>query len=164
MSERGAKLLERANGQISEVIGLLSASGGAALMLPNAARGKLGDGTVGASALHVADAYPRIAGIVRASLANSSDLGRRGHSHPTGGYGHDDHTGGTVDLPYLLERLSAGRSALSFLADLTDDQLDSVPPAGSGRFCDGKRTLEQVVTGALDHQGRNVDALKTAVA
>jgi hypothetical protein len=49
------------------------------------------------------------------------------------------------------------------MAELTDDQLDSVPPVGSFRFCDGQRTLEQVVASLLKHQGRQVDAMKAAV-
>jgi hypothetical protein len=63
----------------------------------------------------------------------------------------------------VLERLSAGRDALSPLADLTDEQLDTAPPTGIFRFCDGKRTLEQVVTSLLVHQGHQIDAMRAAV-
>jgi hypothetical protein len=161
VSERGTKLLDRANGQISELIGLLSASGEAVLLLPNLARQKLGDGTVGASASHTADSYHRIARIVRASFPSEQDDGEDDHLEPA--RGNHQHEVKNVDLQDLLDRLSAGRIALSVLADLTDDQLDHVPPAGA-RFADGKRTLEQVVSRALNHQGQNVDALKAAVA
>ncbi len=74
-----------------------------------------------------------------------------------------DYMAENVDLPGLLERLSAGRDALSLLAGLTDEQLDTVPSAGSFRFCDGQRTLEQVVTSLLKHQGHQIDAVKAAV-
>jgi hypothetical protein len=161
MSERGTKLLQIADGQISEAIGLLSERRESALLLPNPAREKLGDGTVGASALHTADGYHRIAEIIRASCP--------GLDH--GGDVQDGHLGWPsdyrvekVDLQELLDRLSAGRSAVSLLADLDDTQLDHVPRAGSARFADGKRTLEQLVRAALNHQRRNLDALKAAVS
>jgi hypothetical protein len=164
MSERGTKLLDRASGQISELIGLLSASGEAALLLPNPARQKLGDGTVGASASHTADSYHRIAEIVRASWSRQREQGGGEDDHLERSRSNHHYEVENMDLQGLLDRLSAGRISLSVLADLTDDQLDNVPPARSARFSDGKRTLEQVVSGALSHQGRNVDALKAAVA
>jgi hypothetical protein len=43
-------------------------------------------------------------------------------------------------------------------------QLDTVPPASDMKFCDGQRTLEQVVTNLLNHQNHQLDALKTAIA
>jgi hypothetical protein len=63
----------------------------------------------------------------------------------------------------LLERLSTGREALSLLADLTDGQLDTVPPAGSFRFCDGQRTLGEVISGLLKHQRHQIDAVNSAL-
>jgi hypothetical protein len=90
----------------------------------------------------------------------------RGHADS----GHDegthdrDYTAENVDLHGLLERLSAGRDALSLLADLADERFDVVPPTGSFRFCDGQRTLEQVVASLLNHQGHQIDAMKAAVA
>jgi hypothetical protein len=164
MSERGTKLWERANGQIAEVMCLVAGSGEAALLLPNPARRKLGDGTVGASALHTADGYRRIARMIRTSSPRPGDEGHSDDGNTERGYGHDDYRRENVDLQVVIDRLSAGRSALSLLSDLTDDRLDSVLPAGSARFSDGKRTLEQVVRAALNHQQRNVDALKAAVA
>jgi hypothetical protein len=167
MSERGNQLLEIANRQISEVIDLLSASGEAALSLPNPGRQKLGDGTVGASALHTADSYHRIAAIVRDSRStprehSEAEYGHAKHSHP--GHRNENYAAENVELHDLLDRLSAGSRALSILVDLTDEQLDGVPPAGSERFCDGKRTLEQVVSGALNHQSKNIDGLRAAIA
>jgi hypothetical protein len=164
MSQRGTKLLQTANGQISEAISLLSESGESALIVPNPAREKLGDGTVGASALHTADGYHRIAEIIRASCPGLGQRGVLEHGHAGRDHGNADYSVETVDLRGLLDRLSAGRSALSLLADLDDAQLDHVPRAGSARFCDGKRTLEQLVRVALNHQRRNLDALRAAVS
>jgi hypothetical protein len=74
-----------------------------------------------------------------------------------------DYIAENVDLPGLLKRLAAGRAALSLVADLTDPQLDAVPSAGSFRFCDGQRTLEQVIASLLKHQGHQIHAIKSAV-
>ena len=51
----------------------------------------------------------------------------------------------------------------SSLADLTEAQLDTVPPASEMKFCDGQRTLQQVVTNLLIHQSHQLDALRTAI-
>jgi hypothetical protein len=58
----------------------------------------------------------------------------------------------------------APRATLGRLAELTDGQLDQVPPDGSFRFCDGQRTLEQVLASLLKHQAHHLDALRSAVA
>jgi hypothetical protein len=50
------------------------------------------------------------------------------------------------------------------LGDLTDAQLEAVPPASDMKFCDGQRTLVQVVTNLLNHQSHQLDALKAALA
>jgi hypothetical protein len=149
MSERGVQLLQTANGQISELSALLSTLGEGTLSLPCPGREKLGDGTVAACASHTTDSYARIAGFV---------YGRNAGTH--GG----DYRTDSVDLQHLLARLSGARRALSTLGDLTDTQLDAVPPASGMKFCDGHRTLEQVLTNLLDHQSHNVDALKAAVS
>jgi hypothetical protein len=183
MSERGIQLLETADTQISELIGLLSARGEAVLGLACPGREKLGDGTVAVCAMHTADRYQRIAGFLQATTpmpgapaGAGQDRHRipraplaRGHAprdHADGGHDngtHDgDYTAANVDLHGLLEQLSIGRDALSLLADLTDERLDTVPPTGSFRFCDGQRTLEQVVASLLKHQGHQVDAVKAA--
>jgi hypothetical protein len=184
VSERGIQLRETADEQISELIGLFSARGEAALILPCAGREKLGDGTVAALALHTADSYLRIAGFLQTTGQMSgarAEAAQGGHgipgllladAHAPRGHaecGHDegthdgDYTAHNVDLHGLLERLSTGRDALSLLADLPDERLDSVPPTGSFRFCDGQRTLEQVVVSLLKHQGHQIDAMKAAV-
>jgi hypothetical protein len=184
MSERGIQLLETADAQISELLGLLSARGEAGLSLACPGREKLGDGTVAACALHTADRYQRIAGFLQATSQMPSAHAGAGQDryrippsllaggHAPGGHAESGHDGGThagdytaenVDLDGLLERLSAERDALSLLADLTDERLDTVPPSGSFRFCDGQRTLEQVVASLLKHQGHQVDAMKAAL-
>ena len=153
MRGRGSQLLETADRQISRLIGLVSQVDETVLGMPCPGREKLGDGTVGALASHTADSYLRIAAFL-------GRLPARGHTPPThdGGY-----TAGNVGLAGLIERLSAGREALSLLADLTDDQLDTVPPAGSFRFCDGQRTLGDVISGLLKHQGHQIDAVNSAL-
>ena len=180
MSERCSQLLETADAQIGELIGLLSRRGEAALSLSCPRRDKLGDGTVAALALHTADSYLRIAGFLQESsqipmarraphriprlfLARCHRPPRHVESDHNDGMHRRDYMAENVDLLGLLERLSAGRDALSLLAGLTDEQLDTVPSAGSFRFCDGQRTLEQVVTSLLKHQGHQIDALKAAV-
>lgn len=185
MSERGIHLLEMVQGQITGLIDLLSAGGEGVLGMPCPGRQKLGDGTVAACTAHTADRYKLIAEFLQAAgqmpMTNAGNkrgphriprlLLARGHgpnAHGQGGHEqrrHDgDHTDQSVDLDGLLERLSASRDALVLLADLTDERLDTVPPAGSFRFCDGQRTLEQVVAGLLKHQGHQVDAIRAAVA
>jgi hypothetical protein len=184
MSARGIQLLEAANGQMSELIDLLSTRGESALRLPCSGREKLGDGTVAAVASHTAGRYQRIATFLQATSQPPDAHTRRRHGvhriprfRPSGSHAprdhvdgshnesvaHDDYCAETVDLRTLLERLSAGRDVLSLLADLTDEQLDAVPPAGSFRFCDGQRNLEQVMASLLKHQSHQIDALKAAV-
>jgi hypothetical protein len=63
-----------------------------------------------------------------------------------------------------LTELSAGRAALGAVANLTDGQLETVSPASEMNFCDGQRTLEQVVTNLLNHQSHQLDALKSAIS
>jgi hypothetical protein len=169
MSRRGSQLLETANGQISGLIDLLSARGEGALSLPCPGREKMGDGTVAATASHTADNYQLIARFLQASSqmpdahAGARQARRRAESGHAGGPDNSDYTAEKVDLRDLLERLSAGRDALSLLADMTDERLDNVPAAGSFRFCDGQRTLEQVVATLLNHQSHQTNAIKAAV-
>ena len=155
MGERGAQLLEIAEGQISELASLLSTRGNAALTLPCPGRERLGDGTIGATALHTADSYRRIAAFLQETVDARS--GSYPASHGTHSRAHD------VDLSRLLERLSEAQGALSALGGLSDEQLDAVPAASDMRFCDGQRTLEQVLISLLKHQRHQIDALKAAV-
>jgi hypothetical protein len=181
MSERGTQLLETAVGQITELIGLLSRRGQAGLSLLCPGREKLGDGTVAALALHTADNYLRIAGFLEATsqlppaqpdhqLSSRIPLAhgrtpRRGARGLHADCTHDgNYAAERADLPDLLERLSAGRDALSLLADLNDDQFDAAPPIGSFRFCDGQRTLEEVVASLLRHQAHQIEAITAAAS
>jgi hypothetical protein len=67
MSERGIELHQMADGQISELIGVLSGRGEAAMSLPVPGSEKMGDGTIAACALHTADRYQLIAGFLEAA-------------------------------------------------------------------------------------------------
>jgi hypothetical protein len=193
MSDRAAQLLATADGQISELIGLLTEGGEEALRLPCPGREKMGDGTVGACALHTADRYQSIAGFLRIARMSRGGAGgvrglhrisrflpARGHRparHGGAAQDHDTHsshgrhglndgvyTASNIDLDGLLARVSASRDALGVLSSLGDGQLDAVPASGSFRFCDGRRTLEQVVASLLKHQRHQVDAIGTALA
>jgi hypothetical protein len=162
MSERGERLLEGANRQIGALLELLSTGGQDALALPCPGREELGDGSVGATAQHVAAVYQQLAGLIHE--------GAEQRARPDPGHGHeamvhgDRHDAGGIDLDDLLQRLSGAMSALGPLAAMTDERLDSVPAAGSFRFCDGRRTLERVIAGVLNHQGHHIEALKVALA
>jgi len=149
MSERGSRLRETVDGQISELIAIVASLEEAALRLPCPGREKLGDGTVAACASHTAETYHRIA----AFLA--------GHSADRHDHAHNTHN---ADAHALLQQLSTARTSLSVLANLTDEQLDAVPPASGIRFTDGERTLEQVVASMLKHQAHQIEAVKAAVA
>jgi hypothetical protein len=185
MTERGKQLYATADGQIAELIALTSTVDQAALRLPCPGREKLGDGTVGASVRHTADNYQRIAAFIQTSnrMSAAHQPGQHGghriprflraighgpadHAEHNPGTGqHEDHySADTIDLSAVLEQLSASRDTLGRIAELTDSQLDAIPPDGSFRFCDGHRTLEQVLAGLLKHQGHQVDALRSAVA
>ena len=169
--------MQLANTQMSELIDLLSARGQAALRRPCPGREKLGDGTVAACASHTADNYLRIAAFLRdeqhappgqvavgpGAHRTPRLLRARGHTGGHTGQG-DPYRADSVALHDLLERLADARGALSVLADLTDEQLDTVPPASEMKFCDGQRTLEQIVASLLGHQSHQLDALRAAVA
>jgi hypothetical protein len=146
MSERATQLFEIADGQLSDPIDLFATRDESVLRLPCPGREKLGDGTVAACASHTAENYLRIAAFLGGRHTGDT------HSSP--------HHAQGVDRQGLLERLSAGREALSGLGDLTEEQLDTVRPASEMKFSDGQRTLEQVVTSLLRHQRHQLDALK----
>jgi hypothetical protein len=162
MNKRGTQLLDTATRQISELTGLISTRGEAALRLPCPGREKLGDGTIASCALHTADNYHRIAGLLDGD-GRHQRIAKFLHGHGEG-KPHGDYRAENVDLQALLDRLSTGRAALSALADLTDEQLDTVPPASAIKFCDGQRTLEQIVTNMLNHQNHQLNAVKAAIA
>jgi hypothetical protein len=79
-------------------------------------------------------------------------------------HGHNaEHRAENVELDDLLARLSAARDALAPVAQLAEAQLDLVPAASEMKFCDGRRTLEQILSSLFKHQRHQVDALNTAV-
>ena len=185
MTERAHELAATADRQIGELIELLSTLDQAALERPCPGREKLGDGTIGAAALHTADNYERIAAFVQTSdrmTAAHQPATHGGHRIPRflralghgpqdhaprdhGADGHDNgYTADDIDLHAVVEQLGASRDALGRIGELTDSQLDEVPPKDCFRFCDGQRTLEQVLAGLLKHQAHQVEALSAALA
>lgn len=154
MSDRATQLAETAGQQIAELANILSATNDLVLRSACPGREKLGDGTVAAVARHTADTYQLIASFARG--------GHPGHNQPHGRHGGDPTERG-VDLGALVERLAATRHAVNAIADLTDEELDTVPPAGAARFCDGQRTRAQVLTSMLNHQRHQVDAMQAAI-
>jgi hypothetical protein len=185
MTERADQLHATADEQIAQLIDLASSLDGTSARLPCPGREKLGDGTVAACAQHTADNYQRIAAFVKNSdqVSGAHTPGRRSeHSvppivrrlrhgptrktpHGAGIAGHDtQYTADSVDLKAVVQKLSDSRAALQRIAQLTDNQLDASPPDGSFRFCDGQRTLEQVLASLLKHQGHQIDTLRAAVA
>jgi hypothetical protein len=184
MMERGSALHATADEQIAELIALMSTADEVALRLPCPGREKLGDGTVGASIRHTADNHQRITDFVQTSDRMSAAhqpgqhgghriprfLSAFGHAPP----GHADHRAGAsqhdneytanIDPRAVIAQLSASHDRLGQIAALTDRQLDAIPPKGSFRFCDGQRTLEQVIASLLKHQRHQLDALKAATS
>jgi hypothetical protein len=183
MTERGRALHATADQQIAGLIGLLSRSDEAALHLPCPGREKLGDGTVAACARHTADNYQRIAAFVQ-TTSRMSGAGaatpHSGHRIPrllrAVGHGPADHSehrpgaaqhGDTysedkIDLNAVITQLTAARETLDQVAKLTDRELDAIPPKDRFRFCDGQRTLEQVLVSLLKHQRHQIDTLADA--
>ncbi len=146
-------------------------------------REKLGDGTIAALAAHTADNYELIAtfaataGGAPAPPATGERRDHRlprplrgpGHQpprHSQNGPGlHDDRrfSAEHINPQELVTRLAGAQENLGQIAKLTDQQLDTTPSKDSFRFCDGQRTLEQVLAALLKHQGHQVDTLKAAI-
>lgn len=176
MGTRAIALSVAAESQIAALIEGLEGCEESALQRPCPGREKLGDGTVGAVCAHVARSYGRIAGFLAGEPPSSArePAGARRISLPSllrrrGGHGPWMHGPSAdsekPDRAALIDRLTRARASLGVLESLTDGQLDAVPPADeSMRFCDGTRTLEQVVSALLTHQGHQVAALKSAFA
>jgi hypothetical protein len=151
-----AQLHESADRQIVQLIEYLNRARGADLTRPCPGRARLGDGTVGAVAAHTADNYLRIADFV-------SGRGAGGGDHPPGQHG-ERYRAREIELEALLGCLAAARDAIAKISRLSDEQLDSVPPAGSMKFADGERTLQQILANLLKHQRRQVDAVAAALS
>jgi hypothetical protein len=183
MTERGPQLHATADGQITELISLMSSVDEGTLRLPCPGREKLGDGTIAAAARHTAENYRRMAGFVKTSDQMSgapspsqhgahrtprflrafghgpADHGEHG---PDPGRHEDRYSADGIDSDVVIEQLSAARETLARIADLSDSQLDAIPAKDSFRFCDGQRTLEQVLASLLRHQRHQLDVLTTA--
>jgi hypothetical protein len=182
MTGRAVQLQSTADRQISELVALLSTADPAALRSLCPGREKLGDGTIAASVKHTADNYQRIAEFVTTShriSANHAPTHAAEHRIPpfSRALGHspaahedrhthsrsDQYTAESIDPPAVLDQLSRTRETLKMIAQLTDLQLETIPPKNSFRFCDGQRDLEQVLHGLLTHQDHQLDALNAAL-
>ena len=182
MSDRAEQLHTAADEQIAELIGLLSGADEDALHRPCPGRERLGDGSIGAIAAHTAMNYQRIGAFVATGQGRSSRHDHRqqprrripgflralGHAQPADNPAgaHQNEDGGftaETDPSEIPERLTCARDDLTRIAELTDEQLDRVPAKDSFRFCDGERTLEQVLLGLLKHQEHQVQALRAAL-
>ena len=141
---------------------------------------------VGASARHTADNYQRIAGVrpdqrpdvsrprtgrstaVIASPGSSARSATDPQTTPNTTRAPASTTTSTRQTPSTSTPWSsssqppATRSAGSRSSPTA--QLDAIPPDGSFRFCDGQRTLEQVLAGLLKHQAHQIEALRSALA
>lgn len=182
MSERAEHLHATASTQIRDLIALIAAADESLLRRPCPGREKLGDGTIAALAAHTTGNYERIATFAAtAGGSAASATGERSghqsqrslrpghqaprHSHNRPGMHGDDTRYRTenVSQPVLVEQLIAAQGDLGRITELTDQQLDTVPPTDSFRFCDGQRTLEKVLTGLLKHQSKQVETLRAAL-
>jgi hypothetical protein len=153
MSDRAEQLYTTANSQIEQLVALLSRIDDTTLRRPAPGRDKLGDGTIGALVAHTADNYQRIAEFVQASDRMSAThgaaqqgghrvprfaraLGHRppehtGHDAGTAG-GHDEqYTAENVNLADLLQQLTNSRDNPRRIAELTESQLDAIPPTAA---------------------------------
>jgi hypothetical protein len=183
MSRRAEQLQASADQQIGGLMDAVATADAATLARPCPGREKLGDGTIGAFAAHTADNYGRIGAFLATSERMTAGdrpqqgrghqipafLRRLGHAppdqsgHGPGAHGHGDgYTADSASPAEIVQRLATARGQLARIAGLTDEQLNAVPPKDTFRFCDGQRTLEQVLAGLLKHQDHQVQTI-TAV-
>lgn len=153
MSKRGTELMTKASRQLGEIAEFFGTLDEADLRKP-CPDDDAGD-TVGAVAAHAAEVYHHLGRFLQATgYAPASPATGNSHGH---GRRHPP-----TALPDVLDRLTAGKAPIGLLADLTDEQLDNVPLAGSGRFSDGRRTLERVIDAVIAHQAAHLVTLKRA--
>lgn len=172
MSERARQLHASAERQLAELLALVSTQTHETLRQPCPGRQKLGDGSVGALIAHTAENYQRIADFAagRGQQASGHVPPRGAHKLPrflrAGGHRPPDHgsrfTAATADPGPITQQLTAARRSLAQIATLSDQQLDAVPLDGSFRFCDGQRSLQQVLEALLKHQDRQLDTIRAA--
>lgn len=151
MSERGTDLKRRVDRQMDDIAAAFANLGEADLTKPDLKRkGR----TVADAAAHIAEGYHFLVRFLwSAGYVPGGSAGGHGHERPT-----------ALSLPELRQRLDDGRIEISVIADLTDQQLDSVPPPKSSRFSDGRRSLELAIEEVIAHQTQHLTDLKTAVA
>jgi len=145
MAARAEVLHAKAIDQVDRLIDFVAGLDDADLRRPCPGREKLGDGSVGTLVAHTTANYERIA----AFAVGAEVEGRHGHLAAAGG----------GEAEALRDGLAAARQNLGAIADLDDAHLDSIPPEGAFRFCDGNRSLEEVLTALLTHQSHQVDAV-----
>jgi hypothetical protein len=178
MAARAEVLHRKAVGQVDTLIELVSDFDDGDLRRPCPGREKLGDGSIGTLIAHTADNYLRIAALLADTgqaieSAPSRPAGRHiprfGHllgglrRHRPRDHGHGDlPAAGGGDVGELRRRLSTARADLARIGELDDLRLDSIPPEGSFRFCDGKRSLDEVLAALLTHQEHQVEILARA--
>jgi hypothetical protein len=148
MNGRAERLHSVLDAQLTELIGSLAEAEPGDLRRSLPGRQKLGDGTVGVLASHTADNYGRIAAFVA--------------GHGPGG-AHGASAVDSADASALVRQLVGVRSQAEVIAQLTDAQLQAVPAAGRFRFCDGERSLEEVLRALLRHQEHQVAAIGAAL-
>lgn len=149
MDPRAEAIYAKAAEQIDTLVELAAGLDAADLRRPCPGRERLGDGSVGTVLAHTIDNYLRIAAFVAGAAVPAEGGHRHGHHGSAEIAGPDE----------LRHRLTRARSDLGRIAELDDDALDSVPAAGTFRFCDGNRTVEQILAALLTHQGHQVEAL-----
>lgn len=177
MTTRATQLHAQADNQILALDTLLTTAEKSAVNLPLDNREKLGDGSLGALALLIAENYLRIAEAVSQATADAGPRAghriprwsrhqapsheprsdQRDHQMPTHAYA------GPIEASMIIDRLATARVRLRALAELTDSQLDSIPLAGSTRFADGRRNLSQVIERMLKHQRRQQETIEAAI-
>ncbi len=173
ISETGRELLARVEAQLDELERLIAGCEEEALRRPCPGREKLGDGTAGALALHIATSYGRLAAFLRqeADPGRLARLRRRlGISSATGhggpgrerSHAHGGPRGRAAERGEIGASAGRARAELQRLGDLTGEQLEATPSAGGIRFADGRRSIAEIVGAALVHQQHQLDALRAA--
>jgi hypothetical protein len=163
MTQCSTQLLDLANGQIAELHKLLSNRDEDALILPCPGRENLGDGSVGATARHLAHAYQQLARFIQADGAAPGVGSAGGHRHHQQPH-HHRHDGERAGVQELQQQLSAAVGAFGGPGRTQRRAIRQRPARGSFRYCDGRRTLEQAIASVLRHQQHLVDAVKKALA
>lgn len=150
MSERGAGLERKTSRQLDEIIAFLRTLREEDLERPDPDRpGR----TVGEAAAHMAESYHHLGRLLDAQVLAPG-------LHPVG---HVHGRGPELRLSDIMDRAVQARAAVNKVAELTDEQLDIVPAAGTSRFSDGRRTFGQIIEAVIDHQGSHLTSLQAAV-